>query len=175
MASVNWHEAQGFAEWLSYESPDLSLYRLPTEAEWEYACRAGTKTIYFWGNASEEACKYANVGDKTARTMWHDWSVHNCNDGYAVSSPVGSFQPNGFGLYDILGNVWEWCEDRYAKNAYQIHTRRNPLYDGPTGSRRVTRGGSWSSKPGSARSAYRYFLLPETRDSNLGFRLVRTE
>jgi len=94
-------------------------YRLPTEAEWEYSARAGTITSRYFGNNSEQACRYANVHDKISqKENWFDWIPHNCIDGYAKTALVGSFKPNAFGLFDILGNVWEWAcseyEDKYS-------------------------------------------------------------
>jgi formylglycine-generating enzyme required for sulfatase activity len=169
---VNWQDATAFARWLSEQTS--GTYRLPTEAEWEYACRGGTNSKRPWGDRSENACQYANVADMTARTEWPDWVTHECDDGYAVSAPVGDFQPNGFGLYDILGNVWEWCEDVYDSGAYRMHARRNPKISSGA-SRRVLRGGCWVDKSVDVRCANRYGGAPGYPSRGLGFRLLREQ
>ncbi|MDM8523252.1 SUMF1/EgtB/PvdO family nonheme iron enzyme [Desulfococcaceae bacterium HSG8] len=168
---VSWDDAKAFAKWLTGKS--RHEFRLPTEAEWEYACRAGSRKARFWGDDPDDACRYANVADQTAKRKWSGWTIHNCDDGYAVTAPAGSFRSNSFGLYDMLGNVWEWCEDIYADDAYSKHRRNNPIY-AVGGSGRVYRGGSWSSLPAGVRCAGRPGNSPAVRYSDLGFRLVRT-
>jgi formylglycine-generating enzyme len=167
---VSWNDAKAFAKWLSRKSG--KKFSLPTEAQWEYAARAGTKTERFWGDDPDDACKYANVRDQTIKNKW-DWSnIHNCNDGYALTAPVGSFKPNNFGLYDMLGNVWEWCEDVYDGKAYKKHERNDPLItSGGVG--RVLRGGSWIHDGRGCRSAYRIWGHPADRYRTLGFRLAQ--
>ena len=172
--NVSWHDAKAFADWLTQETTGLYTFKLPTEAEWEYACRAGTVTARFWGEYADEACQYANVHDKTSKRInKFEWQHHDCDDGYAVTAPVGSFRPNGFGLYDMLGNVWEWCEDTYGEDAYSTHKRNNPIYT-DSGSFWVNRGGSWSDVPRGVRCAIRDRLDPEFGNFYLGFRVVRT-
>lgn len=174
VVNVSWHDAKDFAEWLTQQSTGLYSFRLSSEAEWEYACRAGTVTARFWGDNADEACQYANVHDRTSqRINKFEWQYHDCYDGYAVTAPVGSFRPNGFGLYDMLGNVWEWCEDSYAEDAYSRHQRNNPINTG-SGSIFVNRGGSWSDVPRAVRCAIRDRLDPEFKNSYVGFRVVRT-
>jgi formylglycine-generating enzyme required for sulfatase activity len=111
---VSWNDAQAFIKWLNKKTG--SSYRLPSEAEWEYAARAGTKTARFWGDDPNDACSYANVADQTkspdGKFQWSD--IHECTDGYWFTAPVGSFRSNAFGLYDMLGNVSEWCQDVYG-------------------------------------------------------------
>jgi formylglycine-generating enzyme required for sulfatase activity len=148
---VSWEDATQFARWLSKETG--KTFRLPTEAEWEYAARAGSKTSRFWGNNPDDACIYANVADATAKKRWPTWIAHNCDDKYAVSAPVGSFKPNAFGLYDMLGNVWEWVQDVYDGTAYSKHPRHNPVYEVP-GEYRVERGGGWNNGPLGIRSSH---------------------
>ena len=148
VACVSWNDANAFAEWLSKMSG--RKIRLPTEAQWEYAARGGTGAMRFWGNDDSDACVYANVADKG-----HDW-IDNfpCDDGYAFTAPVGSYRPNHFGLYDMLGNVREWCADRYGEDYYKHSPRVDPK--GPaSGSFRVKRGGSWNNNARNCRCANR--------------------
>jgi len=171
--NVNWNDATAFSKWLTRQNNNRYEFRLPTEAEWEYAGRAGTTAARYWGEDSDDACQYANVHDQTSKRInKFKWQHHNCDDGYAVTAPVGSFQPNAFGLYDMLGNVWEWCEDIYSKNAYSKHQRSNPIYT-EGGSFRVIRGGSWVNLPGYVRSAFRGNYTPDFRVHSIGVRLVR--
>ena len=147
---VSWNDAKKFCEKLS-EMEGNRTYRLPTEAEWEYACRAGTKTAYYWGDEMDgEYC-------------WYDENSNN-------TDPVGTRKPNKWGLYDMSGNVWEWCEDWYSNSEYPSFERRDPK--GPSsGSRRVNRGGGWRTSPGNCRSANRSNLTPRNTPGALGFRV----
>jgi len=172
VVNVSWYDAVAFAKWLSEKTGHT--YRLPTEAEWEFAARAGTKTSRFWGNDSDEACKYANVADITAKKRWPRWTTFSCEDGYAVSAPVGSFKPNGYGLYDMLGNVWQWTEDVYDSAAYTKLPKNDPVYEG-SGEYRVMRGGGWSNGPLGVRSSHRVGLSPAFGHHALGFRLVKVK
>lgn len=170
---VSWEDAKAYAKWLTNKSGGRYRFRLPTEAEWEYAARARTTTARYWGDDPDDACRYGNVHDRTSRRVnKFKWIPHDCNDGYAVTAPVGSFKRNPFGLYDMLGNIWEWCEDTYSEDAYSKHERNNPIYTG-SGSYRVFRGGSWGGVPSDVRSANRYYFRPGFRDGSLGFRLLR--
>ncbi len=167
--NVSWNDATAYADWLSQQTG--RQYRLPTEAEWEYAARAGTETLRYWGNEPDEACRYANVADKTLEKKWNWAGVHNCTDGYQYTAPVDSFQPNDFGLFNMLGNVWEWTcseyERKYGGKEQQCVDNKN------THRRVVSRGGSWSYKPGDVRAANRLKNRPAYRSHNIGFRLVR--
>jgi formylglycine-generating enzyme required for sulfatase activity len=167
---VSWEDARDYAAWLSRKT-DQS-FRLPTEAEWEYAARAGTDTARFWGELPDAACRYANVHDRTSKKgNGFSWTHHNCDDGYAVTAPIGSFRANAFGLHDMLGNVWEWCADWYGKDYYGYSPKDNPT--GPSSeSLRVIRGGGWSDNSERVRSAFRSWFTPNNRGGYLGFRLV---
>ncbi len=174
VVNVSWQDAAAYAEWLSGKSGKKMV--LPSEAQWEYAARAGTGTVRFWGDDADDACSYANVYDRTSKGAFDYWSRqhHDCKDGYAVTAPVGSFRANEFGLYDMLGNVYEWCSDWYGENYYSTSPRQNPR--GPSsGSLRVLRGGSWYDYPAYVRSADRSGLEPGDRDGILGFRLAFVE
>jgi formylglycine-generating enzyme required for sulfatase activity len=167
---VSWEEARDFAAWLSAKYQDRS-FRLPTEAEWEKSCRAGTDTPRFWGWDSDEACRFANVHDRGAEKENHfGWPAHDCDDGFVVTAPVGSMAPNPAGLHDMLGNVWEWTQDTYRVDGYKDHTRENPVIT--TGSNsRVRRGGCWNNETGSTRCANRGNREATHQNSRVGFRL----
>ncbi len=170
---VTWNDAMEFCGWLEQQSPGLT-FRLPTEAEWEYACRAWTTERRYWGDDlnNDSACGYANVRDITYQQAIGGPEIFNCEDGFAASSPVGSFAPNTFGLYDMLGNVWELCFDR--NGGYTSVPQTDPT--GPiSGNKRIMRGGSWSNLPEFVRSADRYNCSPDFETYNIGFRIVATE
>jgi len=166
--NVSWNDAVAFCKWLSRK--DGREYRLPTEAEWEYGCRAGSRGRFSFGDDEEDLAKYGNVADKTFRDATKkDWGIKG-NDGYAFTAPVGQFQKNGYGLFDMHGNVQQWCSDVYGD--YPTEAVTDP--QGPAeeeGSYRVFRGGGWSLEPEHCRSANRK-LDPATCDNDLGFRLA---
>jgi formylglycine-generating enzyme required for sulfatase activity len=171
VSSVSWDEAIAFSQWLIMQHEGKAAFHLPTEAQWEYAARAGTTTHDFWGDNLTDACLYANVVDQAAEQGWEALNMHHCNDGYAVAAPVGSFRPNDFGLFDMLGNVWEWCEDVYNREAYKHHQRYNPNYQG-SGRGRVIRGGGWGLGLRPTRTSDRFGNLAEHRSVSRGVRLV---
>ncbi len=174
VVNVSWNDAKAYCEWLSRK--EGKTYRLPTEAEWEYACRAGTKSRYWNSSDPEELVSIANVWDLSAnsrfRTLnWVPQNYLNSNDGYAFSAPVGRFKPNPFGLYDMHGNAVEWCEDWYDENYYAKSPPEDP--QGPTaGSFRVIRGGGWYYYAVLCRAADRNEIPPSNRNCNIGFRVV---
>jgi formylglycine-generating enzyme len=163
-------DADAFAEWMS--SRGSGTYCLPTEAQWEYAARAGVAAMFPWGNDPGEACAWANAADAVAKAQWPDWTCLKCNDGHIVASPVGSFPPNGFGLYDMIGNVWEFCQDHYSPTAYESHAAKDPVSIGDD-NRRIARGGSWGDGWAGLRSANRNAYNPEYTSCVIGMRLVR--
>jgi len=148
---IPWSKTVDFCRRLSER--ELETFRLPTEAEWEYACRAGNMTAYSFGDAPSSLGQYA-------------WFNSNSNH---ETHPVGQKKPNAFGLYDMHGNVWEWCSDWYDE--YYADSTVDPA--GPSeGASRILRGGSWFCTPGPCRSANRGWNTPETRDDDVGFRIV---
>ena len=172
VVNVTWNDAVAMAAWLS--QAEGVRYRLPTEAEWEYACRAGTRTRFASGDDPRSLVVMANVFDKDTAVNWPKWDVYALplHDGFAFTAPVASFAPNAFGLYDMHGNAWEWTADWHADDYYA----RSPVDDpqGPeTGVVRVRRGGSWHTWPFYARSSFRNWNTPTTRYTLVGFRLVR--
>lgn len=174
---ISWDDAKKYIEWLNKQNGGHYRFRLPTEAEWEYASRAGTKTAYYWGNSPDDACMYANIGDETSAETLNDPSagrmVHvYCDDGCGVTSPVGSFKPNGFGLYDMIGNIMEWCEDIYNKDAYGKHERNNPV-NTSGGSDRVVRGGCFWNLGRWFQCSSRMRYTTSYRGDSIGFRLIR--
>ena len=170
---VSWNDAKAYCEWLSRKTG--KTYRLPTEAEWEYAAGNGAKHhTYSWGNGNPAGKKGGNVADEAAKRKFPDSKVFaGYDDGYVFTAPAGSYEPNELGLYDMSGNVWEWCEDWYH-DSYKGAPSDGSAWLSPEGSTRVIRGGSWYLTPARARVAYRSSDLPAFRFYYVGFRLART-
>jgi formylglycine-generating enzyme required for sulfatase activity len=170
VVNVSWNDAVAFCKWLTSKERRYT-YRLPTEAEWEYACRAGTTMRYFSGDDPETLARVGNVADAAYKAKFPDAKYAlKANDGHVFTAPVGSFKPNAFGLYDMHGNTWQWCSDRYG-DKYNAAPADDP--PGPTsGDFRVLRGGSWSDGPIFARSAKRSGITPGSRFDGTGFRVV---
>ena len=158
---VSWDDTQAYLEWLSRTTGEQ--YRLLTEAEWEYVARAGTRTARYWGESESEQCRYANGADTAVP----------CPDGYANTAPAGSFEPNAFGLYDVLGNVWEWAEDCWNDSHSNAPSDGSARRTGNC-SVRLLRGGSWLTAPRALRSAVRGRTNAGNRHTDLGFRVART-
>lgn len=173
VVGVSWNDAQAYVKWIAEKTG--KAYRLPSEAEREYAARAKTTTSRFWGDDPDQACRYGNVADRAFKKAFpkFPWPTHICDDGYVHTAPVGSFYPNSFKLYDMIGNVWEWAQDCSHDN-YKGAPGDGSAWESGDCGRRVERGGSWSNVPSNARAALRFGDQPDFRDSNLGFRLART-
>jgi len=208
--NVTWDQAMFICKKLTEEErllghiPQGYEYRLPTEAEWEYACRAGTDTVFYWGNLfGNDGAQYANSLDKKAANKfgWKtagEWGLAR-SDGFIAVAPTGSFKPNARGLYDMSGNVSEWCYDYYRENFYSELAkwgRNNPKrledpyntfayltkykeprpFDAGTITReipcKVIRGGNWGNTPDMLRSAARDFMPQNERNNGVGFRPV---
>ena len=171
VVEVSWNAAVAFAEWLTAKTG--KTFKLPTEAEWEYAARAGTQTARYWGDDDASLCRHANIADRTSKVAFSDftWAYDGCDDGYKVSAPVGRFAANAYGLHDMLGNVWEWTSSPYDQ-AYAGGEKRAAAKD--EGGQRVARGGSWGNEPRGVRSAARNYGSPAYRNLFLGLRLARS-
>ena len=154
---VSWEDAQAYVRWLSAETGHA--YRLPSEAEWEYAARAGTHTPRYW-DAAAGSCGHANGAEAS------------CADGYVWTSPVGTFAGNGFGLHDVLGNAGEWVQDCW-REGYEDTAADARAGESGDCSRRVLRGGSWRDGPARLRAASRYGEAAAMRSSAVGFRVFR--
>jgi formylglycine-generating enzyme required for sulfatase activity len=153
---------------------DANEYRLLTEAEWEYAARAGTTTTRYWGDDADESCAYANGADRSTATLVpgaDNWHVANCDDRHAYTAPVGSYRPNAFGLYDMLGNVEEWTEDCWIGNFRGAPTDGGAVAAGDC-SLRAVRGGSWDDAPVGVPAAYRVGSPTMIRVYRRGFRIA---
>jgi formylglycine-generating enzyme required for sulfatase activity len=175
VVDVSWNDAAAFCKWLSQK--EGKTCRLPTEAEWEYACRAGTTTRYYSGDDPEKLAKVGNIADASYRAKFPSRKCEiKASDGFVFTAPVGRFQPNGFGLYDMLGNAFQWCSDWCDDDYYRKSPQDDPK--GPDNvpfaeENRVIRGGSWSSCPVFARCAAHGGLPPSDRYNNVGFRVVQ--
>ena len=169
---VSWNDAKAYVAWLGQITN--MRYRLLSEAEWEYAARAGTTTPRFWGNAASGSCQWANTFDLDGAEEYpFPWFPTTCRDGFADLAPVGQFKPNAFGLHDVIGNVWEWTEDCWAAT----HIGRpadGSAWTWETGcTRHTTRGGGWLSAPERNRIAWPGRDPSDMRNTQFGFRVAR--
>jgi len=198
---VSWNDAVKFCQWLSKK--EGKRYRLPTEAEWEYACRAKTTTMYFSGEDEKNVKEFANIQDISFKRAYDSlphapWAqsvtygpdniasrIVDWDDGYPFTAPVGKFKPNAFGLYDIQGNVWQWCGDWYNPDYYAHSPEKDPqggscewtfpgaaTYQKEERGSRVLRGSSFFCWPTHCRVANRWCELPCFSDWDIGFRVV---
>lgn len=169
---VSWNDAQEYIRWLNKETS--GGWRLPSEAEWEYAVRAGRTTLYHFGDNASHLCKYGNVADTTK--LPDGSNIPNradCADGAVYPTRVRSYLANDWELYDMHGNVWEWTED-CSNDSYEGAPKDASAWQSGDCSRRILRGGSWFSEPSHLRAAYRYRTDTDDRISNIGFRVART-
>jgi formylglycine-generating enzyme required for sulfatase activity len=174
---VSWNEAVAFCRWLSDKTGQKVT--LPTEAQWEWACRAGTDTPLFYGDLDADFSEYANMADTTIRELAYDARDHyspdlvprenRFDDGFLVTAEVGCYHPNRWGLYDMHGNAWEWTRSRYAPYPYTSGDWRNEIN---AASRKVARGGSWYDRPKRCRSAFRISYPSWQKVYNVGFRII---
>jgi formylglycine-generating enzyme required for sulfatase activity/Leucine-rich repeat (LRR) protein len=192
VTGISWQDAQAFCRWLSEK--EKVRYRLPTEAEWEYVCRAGRDTYFSWGESYKDIHRLANIGNVELEKAHPDrvliqWIVHidkDPGDPHIYTAPVGSYPANTWGVHDMHGNVWEWCQDQYLDTAYAKY--KQPRYGVPTpraidplneetfnedGDWRVIRGGSWFTSPLTCRSAIRSYYEAGDAAAYIGFRVVR--
>ncbi|MCA9138167.1 MAG: formylglycine-generating enzyme family protein [Planctomycetales bacterium] len=196
VVAVTWNDAQEFCRWLSKQ--DHEQYRLPSEAEWEYACRANQSTWYSWGEDPDEAYSHANVADgaleaahpNTTRFQRAVKLTADEGDGVVYTSKTAKYHPNPWGLYDMHGNVWEWCQDRWSADLYERYfddvprqkrsevVIRDPLFIDETeqhayGDWRCIRGGGWTCAPAAVRSSIRTYSEASDATVYTGFRVVR--
>jgi len=164
MNCVDWTNARAFCGFVGK--------RLPTEAEWEYAARAGRQWKYVWGDSDMPPARAGNFADETSKRTFKDWKiVAGYDDGYVGTAPVGRFTPNGHGLHDMAGNVWEWVEDGYDAAAYTKLGAIDPI---ASGDMKSLRGGSWYNLATYLRVAYRNRIEPTLRHNDVVFRCART-
>ncbi|MEQ9407573.1 MAG: formylglycine-generating enzyme family protein [Fuerstiella sp.] len=196
VVAVSWNDAQKLCTWLSEQ--EQTRYRLPTEAEWEYACRAGTDTWYSWGKDPDAAYRHANVADGTLEaaqphTTRYQRAVRlgpNDGDGTVFTAPAARYRANAWGLYDMHGNVWEWCHDRWSADLYETCFEGVPRPQWPEvvvhdpvfvdrtdqhqyGDWRVIRGGAWTCAPAAVRCSIRTYAEAADAAVYTGFRVVR--
>ena len=169
---VSWDDAQAYVKWLSHRTG--AVYRLPTEAEWEYAARAGTPTPRYYQDDLQ--CDYANgLGQEGKSIADSGWVLAECSDDHVYTAPVASYAENHFGLFDMLGNVWEWTQDCWHDNYNNAPNNGSAWLekDGGICSRRLVRGGSWILIPQSVRSALRNGFITDDAYYDQGFRIAR--
>lgn len=179
--SVSWNDCQVFLEKIQAYAPSGMKFVLPSEAHWEYASRAGALTAYWWGDNPKEGKGKLNGPDLCLKKTYENnplyadkLAVFPFDDGYEYTAPVGSFEPNPWGLKDMSGNVWEWCDDWYGD--YPVSKKAIEDPSGPSsGSHKVIRGGGWYRSPRRSRSGNRDWDSPSIRYDSLGFRIEMTE
>jgi len=169
---VSWSDAQAYADWLT--SKTGRKYRVPSTVEFEYASRAGASTPWYWGTDPAAACDYANVGDRSFALQYPSRPSFPCDDGYVYTASVGKFKPNEFGLYDMIGNAWEWTNDCYHEDLSAAPTDGSSWEEEGEGDCvfRTPKGGSWISGISWSRAAVRSRDGAHYRSFMLGFRVA---
>jgi formylglycine-generating enzyme required for sulfatase activity len=179
---VNWHDANAYAGWLAATTG--LRYRLPSEAEWEYAARAGTTTAWWFGDDAATVCRYANVGDRSTDRAFRwegtqagpggvDWRAADCDDVYATLAPVGAFPPNAWGLHGVAGNANEWVADCWHDDHRGAPADARARVLGGDCGLRVMRGQGWTGSAAIVRSAFRLKMNATDRRFTFGFRVAR--
>jgi formylglycine-generating enzyme required for sulfatase activity len=173
VVNVSWNDAAAYCKWLSKK--EGKPYRLPTEAEWEYACRAGTTTRYYFGDENAGLKDHANMGDQALKKNLDAETYKKAgfaawDDGHAFTAPVGSYKANPWGLFDMHGNVSQWCKDCYDERFFRHSGKEDP--ECAKGADRVVRNGAWDDVWRHCRSAYRNWSAPANRNDNIGFRVA---
>lgn len=170
VVNVSWNDANAFCAWLSEK--EGVTFRLPTEAEWEYVTRAGSSTRFHFGDEIGRLTEFGNTSDLSAGEVFPEWPTLDTKDGFVFTAPVGKFKPNALGIYDLHGNVWEWCSDWHAEEYYSHSPTTDP--SGPvTGEKKISRGGSWSRTSVNCRTSVRRKTVPDRGHINIGFRIVQ--
>jgi formylglycine-generating enzyme required for sulfatase activity len=169
VACISWNDAKAYVAWLARKTG--KPYRLPSEAEWEYAARGGTTSAFYWGDEAEDGCAYANLYDAAGKGRFN-WAATRCHDGATTVAPVGRYTPNAYGLHDMIGNVWEWVEDCHVVPYPADHDGAAPLKTEPC-ERRGVRGGSWMTRPDRNRVTFRGRDPADVRYFMFGFRVAR--
>lgn len=171
---VSWNDAQAYVAWLNTQTP--GGYRLLSEAEWEYLARAGSTTAYPWGPNVDTGCAYMNGSDRTARERYGDIypadGTADCNDGALKTAPVGSYRPNAFGIYDMIGNVGEWVGGCASASYANLDANGRSLQEDCA--RHIVRGASWGTYARQTRSAERIRYQPTDVDDSIGIRVAKT-
>ncbi|MEM6835144.1 MAG: formylglycine-generating enzyme family protein, partial [Pseudomonadota bacterium] len=172
---VSWDDATAYVNWLAQKTGQP--YRLPSEAEWEFAARAGTQSEYPWGEDKDAGCAIANMFDVAGDAVYpqYPWPNATCTDGFADTAPVGSLSPNPLGLYDIMGSVWEWTQDCYVlPYPADAPSDGTALEVEGTCERRTVRGGSWQTRPDRFAVAWRGRDAPDDGFGTFGLRVARS-
>ncbi len=169
---VSWRDADSYARWLSEQTG--RRYRVPSAVEFEYALRAGAATPWFWGSDPDRACEFANIADQAFGRVFPERPRFACNDRYVYSAPVGRFKPNDFGLYDMIGNAWEWTNDCWHDELSNAPLDGSAWLEANGGDcdARTPKGGGWISGAGWARAAVRSKDGADYRSFMLGFRVA---
>ena len=169
---IDWSDAQAYAQWLARKTG--KRYRLLSEAEWEYAARAGSTLRYSFSASADAICAHANLADRASKGHVSARPLAECNDGVVFTASVGSFRPNAWGLFDLQGNVWEWLQDCRRSNDYEGAPADGSSWEAPACERRVVRGGAWVDAPYRLRVANRGAQPATARASFLGTRVARS-